>query len=107
VIERYARRWGIENHLAEQIRAFHLDSLAAQVPLSVDFDTTLTVLADACYRRLSRQLRGHAHATPETLRGADSRGALVGRTHPQLRLPRLNRPAGIETWPNWCTENRG
>jgi hypothetical protein len=30
-------------HLGEQIRAFHLDALAAQVSLAVDFDTTLTV----------------------------------------------------------------
>jgi len=67
LVERYARRWGIENHLAEQIRAFHLDALASQVPLSVDFDTTLTVLADAVYRRFARRLRGHAKVTPETL----------------------------------------
>jgi IS4 transposase len=46
LIERYGQRWGIENHLAEQIRAFHLDSLASQVPLAVDFDIALTVIAD-------------------------------------------------------------
>jgi hypothetical protein len=42
-IERCASRWSIETHLGEQIRAFHLDALAAQVSLAVDFDTTLTV----------------------------------------------------------------
>jgi hypothetical protein len=56
LIERYGQRWGIENHLAEQIRAFHLDSLCSQVPLSVDFDVTLTVLADIVYRRFARGL---------------------------------------------------
>jgi IS4 transposase len=30
LIERYGQRWGIENHLAEQIRAFHLDSLCSK-----------------------------------------------------------------------------
>jgi len=45
LIERYGQRWGIENQLAEQIRAFHLDSLCSQVPLAVDFDVALTVLA--------------------------------------------------------------
>ncbi len=90
LIERYARRWGIENHLAEGIRAFHLDSLASQVPLAVDFDTTLTVLADAAYRRFSRPLRGHAHATPETLyrHFIDTKGELhfaPGRVEVRLR----------------------
>ena len=56
LIERYGQRWGIENQLAEQIRAFHLDSLCSQVPLSVDFDVALTVLADIVYRRFARGL---------------------------------------------------
>jgi transposase len=30
LIERYGQRWGIENQLAEQIRAFHLDSLCSK-----------------------------------------------------------------------------
>jgi transposase len=91
LIERYARRWGIENHLAEQIRAFHLDSLASQVPLSVDFDTTLTVLADAAYRRLARSLRAHAQATPETLyrHFIDTKGELhFAPAHVEVRLRR-------------------
>src|ERR1700689_1148753 len=46
LIERYGKRWGIENQLAEQIRAFHLDSLCSQVPPAVDFDVALTILAD-------------------------------------------------------------
>src|ERR1700757_1462710 len=37
LIERYGQRWGIENQLAEQIRAFHLDPLCPQVPLAGDF----------------------------------------------------------------------
>ncbi len=91
LIERYARRWGIENHLAEQIRAFHLDALAAQVPLSVDFDMTLTVLADAVYRRFARQLRGHTRATPETLyrHFIDTKGELrFSRGRVEVRLRR-------------------
>lgn len=70
LIERYAKRWGIENQLAEQIRAFHLDSLCAQVPLAVDFDVALTVLADTVYRRFARGLHAaYRNQTPDTLRG--------------------------------------
>ena len=60
---------GIENQLAEQIRAFHLDSLCSQVPLSVDFDVALTVLADTIYRRFARALHSsYRKQTPDTLR---------------------------------------
>jgi transposase len=69
LIERYGQRWGIENQLAEQIRAFHLDSLCSQVPLAVDFDVTLTVLADIIYRRFARGLHtAYRNQTPDTIR---------------------------------------
>ncbi len=69
LIERYGQRWGIENQLAEQIRAFHLDSLCSQVPLAVDFDVALTVLADIVYRRFARRLHASYHnQTPDTIR---------------------------------------
>ena len=69
LIERYGQRWGIENQLAEQIRAFHLDSLCSQVPLAVDFDVALTVLADIVYRRFARGLHTAYHKqTPDTIR---------------------------------------
>jgi hypothetical protein len=68
LIERYAQRWAIENQLAHQIRAFHLDSLSSQVPLAVDLDTTLSVLCDAIYRRFANGLaNGYATATPDTI----------------------------------------
>jgi hypothetical protein len=68
LIERYARRWSIENTLAAQIRAFHLDALSSQVPLAVDLDTTLSVLCDSIYRSFARRLdNGYATATPDTI----------------------------------------
>jgi transposase len=69
LIERYGKRWGIENQLSEQIRAFHLDSLCSQVPLAVDFDVALTILADIVYRRFARRLHASYHnQTPDTIR---------------------------------------
>lgn len=69
LIERYGQRWGIENQLAEQIRAFHLDSLCSQVPLAVDFDVALTILADITYRRFAHGLHAAYHnQTPDTIR---------------------------------------
>jgi len=67
LIERYARRMNIEQRLAESIRSFHVDALAGSVPLNVDLDVTLSVLASAVCASLRRRLTGYHHATPDTL----------------------------------------
>ena len=64
VIQTYASRNHVENQLGEQITFFHLDCLCSDVRLNVDFDLTLTVLADLLYRQLARRLRGFARAGP-------------------------------------------
>ena len=45
VIQAYARRMNIEQRLAGAIQAFSLDALAGAVPLNVDLDVVLSVLA--------------------------------------------------------------
>ena len=67
LIERYARRMTIEQRLAEAIRSFHLDALSSAVPLNVDLDVVLSVLAGAVCAALRRRLPGYAAATPDTL----------------------------------------
>ena len=68
LIERYAHRMTIEQRLAEGIRAFHLDALASAVPLNVDLDVVLSVLAGVVCAALRRRLgTGYTHATPDTL----------------------------------------
>ncbi|HET6920100.1 MAG TPA: transposase [Jiangellaceae bacterium] len=68
IIERYARRMTIEQRLAEAIRSFHLDALASAVPLNVDLDVVLSVLASAVCASLRRRLgTGYTTATPDTL----------------------------------------
>lgn len=67
IIESYARRMNIEQRLAEAIRSFGLDALASAVPLNVDLDVVLSVLAHTVCAALRRRLPGYATATPETL----------------------------------------
>ena len=67
LIERYAKRWLIENQLSAQIRAFHLDALSSQVPLAVDLDTSLSVVCDSIYRHFALRLSGYQTATPDTI----------------------------------------
>jgi transposase len=67
LIEKYAHRMGIEQRLAEWIRAFHIDALSSAVPLNVDLDVVISVLASAVCDSLRQRLRGYATATPDTL----------------------------------------
>ena len=67
VIQTYASRNHVENHLGEQITFFHLDCLCSDVRLNVEFDLTLTVLADLLYRQLAERLKGFVRAGPSRL----------------------------------------
>jgi hypothetical protein len=67
VIQTYASRNHVENQLGEQITFFHLDCLCSDARLNVDFDLTLTVLADLLYRNLAARLKGFAQTGPSKL----------------------------------------
>jgi len=91
LVERYARRMTIEQRLAEAIRAFHLDALSSAVPLNVDLDVVLSVLAGAVCAALRRRLPGYATATPDTLqrRFLHTSGTILNRG--DTIIVRLNR----------------
>ena len=67
LLERYARRMTIEQRLAEAIRSFHLDALSSNVPLNVDLDVVLTILAGGICGAVARRLPGYHTTTPDTL----------------------------------------
>ena len=67
MIQTYASRNHVENNLCEQITFFYLDCLCSDVRLNVDFDLTLTVLADLLYRRLAERLKGFVRVGPARL----------------------------------------
>lgn len=79
LIERYAHRTLIENSLGEQVKFLHLNALRSGVPMNVDLDVTLTVVAYTLYRLLAQQLRGHEHSQAGTLyrRFIDTPGQLL------------------------------
>jgi transposase len=64
---RYAERMMVENELDAYIGGFHLDALTSGVPLNVDLDTTLTVVAGNLYRLLARKLDRYQNATPDRI----------------------------------------
>jgi transposase len=58
VVGNYARRWRIENGIAEAVKFFHLNALSSPILIKVHFDVVMTMIADTLYSRLARQLRG-------------------------------------------------
>ncbi len=64
---RYAERMMVENELDAYIGGFHLDALTSGVPLNVDLDTTLTVVAGNLYRLLALKLSRYENATPDRI----------------------------------------
>jgi transposase len=82
---RYAERMLIENELDAYIAGFHLDALSSSIPLNVDLDTTLTVVAGNLYRLLGRQLPRYHTATPDKLwRHFLDTGGTLHITHDQV-----------------------
>jgi hypothetical protein len=69
----------IENELSASIKGFQVDALFSGLPLDVDLDTTLTVIAGNVFRLLAR--------TPEALRARHPRDhpRAVHRHHRQHR----------------------
>jgi hypothetical protein len=67
LFSRYAERMLIENELDAYISGFSLNALSSSVPLNVDLDTTLTVVAGNLYRLFARRLPRYSRATPDTL----------------------------------------
>lgn len=56
LIERYAQRMVIENRIAEAIDFFHMDALSSAVPMKVNCDLQLTLMASSLYRLLGGRL---------------------------------------------------
>ena len=58
VVSNYARRWRVENGIAEAVKFFHLNSLSSPILVKIHFDVALTMVADTLYTMLANKLRG-------------------------------------------------
>ena len=54
----YARRWRVENGIAEAVKFFHLNAMSSPILTKVHFDVALTMFADTLYSMLAKKLRG-------------------------------------------------
>ena len=57
LIERYAHRMLIENGIADSIDFFHMDALSSTVPMKVNCDLQLTLMASSLYRMLGAKIK--------------------------------------------------
>lgn len=58
LVGNYARRWRVENVIAEAVKFFNLNALSSPILIKVHFDVILTMIADTLYSLLARKLRG-------------------------------------------------
>lgn len=58
IVGNYARRWRVENGIAEAVKFFHLNALSSPILIKVHFDVVMTMIADTLYSRLAQNLRG-------------------------------------------------
>ncbi len=58
LVSDYARRWRVENGIAEAVKFFHLNAMSSPILTKIHFDVALTMVADTLYTMLARKLRG-------------------------------------------------
>jgi len=58
LVGNYARRWRVENGIAEAVKFFHLNALSSPILIKVHFDVVMTMIADTLYTMLAQKLRG-------------------------------------------------
>ncbi len=60
-----AQRMVIENTIADAIDFFHMDALSAAMPIKINLDVQLTIMASALYCILAKRV-GHGHDTAKS-----------------------------------------
>ncbi|CAG1771715.1 partial Enoyl-[acyl-carrier-protein] reductase [NADPH] FabL, partial [uncultured bacterium] len=66
-VELYARRWRIENKIAELVKFFSLNALSSPIVIRIYMDVMLTMVADICYRLFARDINKFENATSQTI----------------------------------------
>lgn len=78
LVKKYARRWLVEQEIAEQIAFFHLNNPSSSIVVKVDFDLTISLLAHNLYKILAGELPGFENChVPTIYRNFLENGACV------------------------------
>ncbi|MBT9161189.1 MAG: hypothetical protein DDT26_02493 [Dehalococcoidia bacterium] len=97
VIGNYARRWRVENGIAEAVKFFHLNALSSPILIKVQLDVITTMIADTLYWMLAQKLRGFEECdAPKLYRHYIRGGATVAVNNGQVTVTypkRAHNPA--------------
>ncbi|MDO9464704.1 MAG: hypothetical protein Q7J67_05345 [bacterium] len=63
----YAKRWHIENKLAELVHFFNINALSSPIMIRIHFDLLWTVIADTLYHLFAKDLRGFEKCRAQTI----------------------------------------
>ena len=63
----YAKRWHIENKLADIVKFFNLNALSSPIMIRIHFDLLWTIIADTLYSLLAKDLRRFENASCQKL----------------------------------------
>lgn len=67
IILKYAKRWLVEQSISEQIEFYHLNHLSSSIVVKVDFDLTISILADTVYKLFAEQIARFSNSKSETI----------------------------------------
>ena len=67
LVGNYARRWRVENGIAEAVKFFNLNALSSPILVKVHFDVVMTMMADTLYSMLAQRLRGFEDCDAPTI----------------------------------------
>jgi len=67
IVERYAKRWNVENVIEEAVSFFNLNALSSPILIKVYYDVVMTMVADTLYYHLAQSLRGFESCNAERI----------------------------------------
>jgi hypothetical protein len=105
LVGNYARRWRVEQGIAEAVKFFHLNALSSPILIKVHFDVIMTMIADTLYCRLAQQLRGFEECdAPKIFRNFVKGGGTIGIRNGSISVKfskRAHNPVlRSVAWPN-------
>ena len=67
ILQKYAKRWRIENNIQENVDFFSLNALASPVIVQVDFDIAMTLIANTLFKIIAQKTKWLSNAKPKTI----------------------------------------
>ena len=79
IVTNYARRWRIENKIADLVKFFSLNALSSPIMIRIHFDVVMTMVADTLYKMFARDLRRFEDCSPYNIfsKFVSTRGCVV------------------------------